>query len=335
MMRKFIALTAAAAGVLWLGIVDGGRAEAQELKKATVRLAFTYNAHRSPYLLGRDKGFYKAEGLDVDVLEGKGVTSSMQLVSGKQDTFAVVDPPSLMLGVAQGMPLKTVLQLYQRSSNAVISWNDANIKAPQDLVGKTVASLQGDTTTTMLYALLAKNGVNRNDVKIFASDGGTRNQTFLGKRAEAIIGFTNDSYLSLRAQAPEIRMFPFTEFGINTMGDGIVVHDDTIKSSPELIRGFVKATIQAYEYAVDHPDEAVDSLLKVTKSPGREVEIEKLRATKPLLSSADTKEHGIGYNSKAEWQNAEALMLEFGGLTKKSVTVEDYYTNAFLPKQGG
>jgi NitT/TauT family transport system substrate-binding protein len=334
-MTKLLAgLVAAIAALWWLGVGDaGGAAQAQELKKATVRLAFIYNAHRSPYLLGRDKGFYKAEGLDVDVLEGKGVTSSMQLVASKQDTFAVVDPPSLMLGVAQGMPLKTVLQLYQQSPNAVISWNDANIKAPKDLIGKTVASLQGDTTTTMLYALLAKNGINRSEVKIFASDGGTRNQTFLGKRAEAIIGFTNDSYLSLRAQAPEIRYFPFTEFGINTMGDGIVAHVDTIKSSPALVRGFVKATIRAYEYALDHPDESIDSLLKVAKSPSREVELEKLRATKPLLVSADTKAHGVGYNAKPAWQTTEALMLEFGGLTKKAAKVEDYYTNEFLPKR--
>src|SRR5690606_7508903 len=175
----------------------GPRAEAQDLTKVTVRLAFNYNGHRSPYLLGVDKGFYKEEGLDVEVLEGRGVTSSMQLVASGQDTFAIVDPPSLMLGVAQGMPIVQVAQMYQISPNALISWEDQNIKSPADLVGKKIASLQGDMTTTMLYALLAKNGIDAGSVQIITSDGGTRNQTFLARRSEAITGFPNDSFLSL------------------------------------------------------------------------------------------------------------------------------------------
>ena len=314
-------------------VLGAAQAWAGELKHVTVRLAFNYNGHRSPYLLGRDKGFYREEGLDVEVLEGKGVTSSMQLVANKQDTFAVVDPPSLMLGVAQGMPLVMVLQQYQKSPNALISWTAANIQAPKDLVGKTVATLQGDTTTTMLYALLAKNNVNKAAVKIFAADGGTRTQTFLGKRADAITGFYNDSYLGLKATDPDIRYFLYSDYGIDTMGDGIAVHKDTVKASSDAVRGFVRATVRAYQYALDHPEEAIDSLLKMSPTLKREVELEKLKATRSLVASPDTQAQGFGYASKAKWEAAQALMLEFGGLNQKAATVEEYYTNDFLPRR--
>jgi len=308
-------------------------AAAKDLVPVTVRLAFNYNGHRSPYLLGVDKGFYAEEGLDVKVLEGKGVTSSMQLVASKDDTFAIVDPPSLMLGVAQGMPLKQVVQLYQVSPNALASWTSANIRKPADLVGKTVATLQGDTTTTMLYALLAKNGVDAKQVKIVASNGGTRNQTFLSKRADAITGFTNDSYLSLRATADApMSVFSYSDFGIDTMGDGVAAHIDTIREKPDLVRGFVKATLRAYRYALQHPEEAIESLAKRSPSIKRDVEIEKLKATAPLLESPDVKTHGIGYSSKAKWEATQRLMLEFGGLTKAVDDVSTYYTNEFLSK---
>src|SRR4051812_13031350 len=117
MIRKLLRVSAVIGALLSAALLpDGsviGLASAQaKLTPVTVRLAFNYNGHRSPYLLGKDKGFYAEEGLDVSVLEGKGVTSSMQLVASKQDTFAVVDPPSLMLGVAQGMPIRQVLQIY-------------------------------------------------------------------------------------------------------------------------------------------------------------------------------------------------------------------------------
>jgi NitT/TauT family transport system substrate-binding protein len=308
-------------------------AAGKDLVPVTVRLAFNYNGHRSPYLLGVDKGFYADEGLDVKVLEGKGVTSSMQLVASRDDTFAIVDPPSLMLGVAQGMPLRQVVQLYQVSPNALASWTSAEIRKPADLVGKTVATLQGDTTTTMLYALLAKNGVDAKQVKIVASDGGTRNQTFLSKRADAITGFTNDSYLSLKATADApMSVFAYSDFGIDTMGDGVAAHIDTIRSKPDVVRGFVKATLRAYRYALEHPEEAIESLAKRSPSIKRDVEIEKLKATAPLLESADTKAHGIGYSSKQKWDATQRLMLEFGGLKKAVDDVSTYYTNEFLPK---
>jgi NitT/TauT family transport system substrate-binding protein len=311
-----------------------GSAQAQQkLTPVTVRLAFNYNGHRSPYLLGKDKGFYKEEGLDVSVLEGKGVTSSMQLVASKQDTFAVVDPPSLMLGYAQGMPIRQVLQLYQVSPNALISWESANITKPADLVGKTVATLQGDTTTTMLYAMLAKNNVDASKVKIVTSDGGTRNQTFLSRRAEAITGFTNDSYLGLKATADApIRFFTYSDFGIDTMGDGIAANVDTIQSNPNLVRGFVRATLKAYQYALAHPEEAIESLKKAAPNIKPEVEVEKLKATARLLESADTKAHGIGWSSKDKWASAQTLMAQYGGLTKTVPDVSVYYTNEFLPK---
>ncbi|MBS7707402.1 ABC transporter substrate-binding protein [Chelatococcus asaccharovorans] len=313
--------------------LTGGFARAQGLTKATVRLAFNYNGHRSPYLLGVDKGFYREEGLDVEVLEGKGVTSSMQLVASGQDTFTIVDPPSLMLGAAQGMPVRTVAQIYQVSPNALISWKDQNITKPSDLVGKVVATLQGDTTTTMLYALLAKNNVQRNAVQIVASDGGTRTQTFLAKRAQAITGFTNDSYIGLAATTNnEVQCFAYSEFGIDTMGDGIAAHKDTIASSPKVVAGFVKASIRAYRYAIEHPEEAVAALIKRAPSLKAEVEVAKLKATAPLLETPDTKTHGIGYSSKQRWEEAQTLMKDYGGLTKTVDDVSVFYTNDFLPK---
>jgi NitT/TauT family transport system substrate-binding protein len=223
----------------------------------------------------------------------------MQLVACKQDTFTIVDPPSLMLGVAQGMPVKTVAQIYQYSPNALISWKDQNILKPADLVGKTVATLQGDTTTTMLYALLAKNGIDRNSVHIVASDSKTRNQTFLAKRAEAITGFTNDSYIGLAATTDgQVNYFAYSDFGIDTMGDGIATHQETITSSSRVVQGFVRASLKAYEYALNHPEEAIAALVKRSPSLKPEVELAKLKATASLLDTPETKTNGAGADER-------------------------------------
>lgn len=329
--RMMVLAAAGAAAIPAMAGFAASPVQAEELTKVTVRLAFNYNGHRSPYLLGVDKGFYKEEGLDVEVLEGRGVTSSMQLLASQQDTFAIIDPPSLMLGVAQGMPIKQVAQLYQISPNALISWEEHNINAPADLAGKKVATLQGDMTTTMLYALLAKNNVPASSVQIIASDGGTRNQTFLAKRTEAITGFPNDSYLSLSATAGGgLKYFTYASFGVDTMGDGIAAHTSTIEKSPEVVAGFVKASLRAYAYALEHPEEAIASLKERSPNVNVEVEVEKLKATAPLLHAEGDKDGKVGVSVEERWKAAQTLMKEFGGLSTTIEDVTTYYTNDFV-----
>lgn len=334
MQRRRVLKTLLSAGAAGLAAgLPMTSARAQGLKKVTLRLAFTYNGHRSPYLLALDKGFYKDEGLDVEVLEGKGITSAMQLVAAKQDTFTIVDPPSLVLGVAQDMPVKQVALIYQYSPNALVSWKDQNIKKPADLVGKTVATLQGDTTTTMLYALLAKNNVDASKLKIVAADAGTRNQLFLNKSAAAITRFESD-YIDMDVVTNhQVDYFLYSNFGILAMGDGLVAHRDTIASSPEVVRGIVKASLRGYEYAAKHPEESIASLLKRSPSINADVAVKQLNLMVKYIESPETKEHGLGYSSKARWEQNQQLMKEFGGLTVVRPDVSIFYTNDFLPKR--
>jgi NitT/TauT family transport system substrate-binding protein len=126
--------------------------------------------------------------------------------------------------------------------------------------------------------------------------------------------------------------FSYSSFGIDTMGDGIAAHLDTIASSPKVVQGFVRATVRAYRYALEHPDEAIAALAKRAKNVTPEVELQKLKATAPLLDTPETRTHGIGYSSKERWEQAQTLMKDFGGLTKVESDVSVFYTNEFLPR---
>ena len=91
--------------------LGNGLGFATELKHVTVRLGSTDTATDQLIFSASTRDFTRDEGLDVSVLEGHGFTSSMQLVANKEDTFAIVDPPSLMLAIAQGIPLRMVTQI--------------------------------------------------------------------------------------------------------------------------------------------------------------------------------------------------------------------------------
>ena len=307
---------------------------AQAADKVTVRLAFNYNGHRSPYLLGVTKGFYSAEGLDVDVAAGRGYMPAMQLLASGQDTFAIVDAPTIMLAQQQGMPVKQICQVYHKSPDAVISWKSANIKGPKDLPGKTVAVIQGDTQAAMVKALMRRNNLDPESVNFAAAEGGTRNQIFLNKKADAINGFSIDTYIGMKdLTQDQVNFFLMSDNGIDLMGDGIAVQNNTIKNSPDLIRRFVRATIRAFDYAVVHPEEAIEALAKASPSVKKNVELDKLKATVAFIKSPEAAKYGMCYSIEERWAAAEALMKSVGGLTKPAASVHEYYTNDFVPKK--
>src|ERR671936_305041 len=74
--------------------------------KFPFRLNWTLYGEHAPFFVALDKGFYKAEGLDVEILEGSGSTTVAQLVSNMTNPVAYVDAATMMRGVGAGMPIK-------------------------------------------------------------------------------------------------------------------------------------------------------------------------------------------------------------------------------------
>src|SRR5215471_486126 len=117
MYRLFAAIVALAA-------LDAP-ARAQTPEKFQFRLNWTLYGEHAPFFVALDKGFYKAEGLDVEILEGSGSTTVAQLVANQTNPVAYVDAATMMRGVGAGMPIKAVGVTLQQSPMSFIYRADA------------------------------------------------------------------------------------------------------------------------------------------------------------------------------------------------------------------
>ena len=126
------------------------------------------------------------------------------------------------------------------------------MQAPKDLVGKTDSNSAGDATTTMFFALFART-ISIATGKDLCRGRRTRNQMFLSKRAKAITGFSDDSYLGFKDANPNIAA---SLLGLRHRCDERSCRRDVdyLTSSPDMVRGFITATVRAYKYALAHPD---------------------------------------------------------------------------------
>src|SRR5687767_4180170 len=137
--------------------------------EATIQLSWAYNIEFAGFYAAAEQGFYENENLDVRLLEG-GFNDEGQyidpvaVVMNGDAQFGVMGGDNLLLSRAEGKPLVAIATIYQRSPVVFASLAENNIERPQDMVGHTVAVTEGNVTFTVYNALLASQGISRDQV---------------------------------------------------------------------------------------------------------------------------------------------------------------------------
>ena len=136
-------------------------------EKFPFRLNWTLYGEHAPFFVARDKGFYKEEGLDVEILEGSGSTTVAQLVANPTSPVAYVDAATMMRGVGTGMPIKAVGVTLQQSPMAFIYRADAARPTKIDEIkGSRIAITAGDASLAIFTAFMGKLGMKVEDVQM-------------------------------------------------------------------------------------------------------------------------------------------------------------------------
>jgi NitT/TauT family transport system substrate-binding protein len=324
MTMRFAALAAA------LGLMLGA-AGARAADPASLLLNWYLGGLHTPFYLGLERGYYADEGIELTINEGRGSARAVQVVAAKGDTFGMSDAGSLMLGAAQGAPIKAVISLLNTSGFGIISLAETGITSVKDLEGKSLAVSPGDALTQLFPAVVAANDLDGDTIELVFMDPPAKPVAVMEKRTDALLGGIDDQYFLIEAQGHEPAALRFADLGVNTVGITVHTHEDVLAENPDLVRRFVKASVRSWQAALDDPEAAVDAALKVKPDLNRESTLKQLQVDLGLLFSPNTESQGIGYGADADWQHTKELLAEYRELdTDREAT--SFYTNEFLPE---
>lgn len=300
-------------------------------EKATLRLNWLVYGFHSPFYLGVERGYYKAEGIDLEIGEGQGSGRAVQIVAAKGDMFGLSDGASIINGVTKGAPIKAVMGVMNTTPFAIIARADSGIKAMKDFEGKTIAATTGEAGLTILPALLKGAKLDPAKINFLRVDGPTKIVSVLEKRAEALLGGSENQPFILEQRGVPSVTFNYADYGVNTMGLAIHVHNDTLKDKPKLVEGFIRATRKAFEEAEKNQDASIAALLKVKPDLDKAMALKQLQAGLKLVRSKAAPQAAVGFMPAADWQMTLDLMKEFQEL-KTDMQASAFFTNDLLPK---
>jgi NitT/TauT family transport system substrate-binding protein len=316
-------------GVFCLGV--GLSALAQTPTKVTLRLDWTTLGYHAPFYLGVAKGFYRDAGLDVDVLEGKGSSTVINLVGNDSEDFAFADGTTAARLISQGLPARVVMGIFQRSTLSIFYAKDRGIGTPKDLKGKRVSMCAGDGMNVYLPIYLKSVGLQAGDVEQVNVDCSLKYTVVAQNRADAVASYgTAGRPLMQAVGIADPGKFDYADAGIFLPSHGIIASEKTIAQRADVVRRFVAATTKAWQAAQADPDAAVAAT--VAAKPllkGKEAMLkETLLDSMQYIATPGTKGKPFGWQSAEEWQKAEATLVEFAGI-KKPASAQAFYTDAF------
>ncbi|MBL8672006.1 MAG: ABC transporter substrate-binding protein [Alphaproteobacteria bacterium] len=326
MLTRILAAAALAAAACAVAAPPAAAADAVSL-----RFNWYLGGLHVPYYLGKENGYFKAEGIDITLNEGRGSANTVQVVAAGSDTFGMADAGSLMLLASKGADVKAVMSLLNTSGFSVISLAETGIKTPKDLEGKKLAVTAGDALTQLFPAFVKHNKLDMAKISLVQVDPAGKVVSVLEKKADALLGGIDDQYFLIEAKGAKPAGLRFADNGANTVGMTILAKDETIKAKPDMVRRFVKASIRSWEAAKKDPDAAVAAALKTKPDLNKESTKKQLVMDISLLPSPATKGKPIGWGAASDWEATKKLLAEYRDLkTDKPATA--FFTNDFVPK---
>jgi NitT/TauT family transport system substrate-binding protein len=330
-LRNYVA--AACASLVVFGAA--GAALAQTPVKFT--LDWRFEGPAAPFTVALDKGYFKAEGLDVTIDTGSGSRESIPRVASGTYDIGAGDVNSLIRFRDENptIDLKAVMMVYDRPPFAIVGRKSKGISAdPKSLAGKKFGAPAADGAYAQWPIFKSVNKLDDSSMKFENVGFPVREPMLASGDVDAVFGFSFSVFMNLKSRGlpvDDIVLMLMSDHGVELYGNVLMVSPKFAAEKPDAVKGFIKAVTKGLRDTIADPAAATATVIKRNDVAKAEVEKERLELSlKQNFVTPWVKANGYGGIDKARF----AKSIDQIGLTftfKNKPKVEDVFTEAFLP----
>jgi NitT/TauT family transport system substrate-binding protein len=294
------------------------------LQHVSVRLNFLPGVEHAFLYLGKQRGWYAEQGIDLEVVPGQGSTVAVKTVGSGEDQFAIADTGSVARGWEAGVPLLYVAMLLKHTPAAIFSSPSHNIVAMRDLCGKKIGLNLRSTTAEQYHAMVRLAKLDCSIEEIPISSGGSKE--VLTNAVDAAVNFSYTDALRVKLNGG-VNIVPATQF-FDFFSLGFITNQKFLADNKDLAHRFLSVTFRSLGYSFDHKDEAMEAFFKVVPEADRAYESAKFDMFRELAQDDDAN-HGVGPQSREAWE-ATMRSLRDVGLTRSVLSVDRKVSDAAI-----
>ncbi len=296
-------------------------------EQVTLTLDWYPNADHAGIYAAQEQGFFKDEGLKVNIRQPSDPAAVLQLVAAGKSEFGVSYENEMTNAGARDIPVKSVMAIMQHPLNSIISLKKSGIERPEDLAGKKVGYAGQSFGSAVIDTVMREAGKDPSSVEK-VNVGYDLRPALTSGRVDAIVdAYWNIEAVELAQKGFETNATKLPDVGVPNYNELVVATSDSYaKEHPDTVRKFVAALVKGHRYAIDHPEAARSALLKANKELDPKLAKKTLDLTVPVFEAKR-----VGYQDPAEWKAYVDWAVK-NKVLPKPVDVKKIMTNEYLPK---
>lgn len=321
--RHFVtSVSSRAAYVLAVSLLVLTSCKQRPLREVTLGLSWLHaSQYCGPYYADQHE-LYANEGLRVSFVPATPVRDPMEeFLSGKYD-FLVAQPDAVALARLNGHKIKAIAATYRIHPLGFASLEGSGITGPKDFRGKTVGGSY--SAKAPLHAVLRKMNIDPSEVKLVEHQDGF--QSLEDGTIDVKAVWVINELQTARRAGLKLNVFSPYDYGITMYADVLVARESTIEQEPELVQGFVRATLRGWTEALQDPE--TNSLLALRYDPALDPvhELDRLKASAPLIHTGADQ---IGWMRAEEWERMLQTLYHESAIPTLP-DVAEIYTTRFM-----
>ncbi len=302
--------------------------------KVDFRLNWTLYGEHAPFFLGVDKGFYSDEGLDVSILEGSGSATVVKLIGNGTNVIGYADAATMMRSISAGVPVKAVAVTFQSSPMSFIQRADHDpiLDSIDKVPGASIAITAGDASLAILDACLGKNNISKDQINLVqVANPAAKETSVLEGQSDTFLGYFVDQPLRMeKVTGVDMTWNKLVDVcGVNTLSSAIIVNNFYAEQNPDVVAKFVRASERAWQYTLEHPDEAAEIFAQHADAFDVPLSLAEIEGSLTLLHSPATEGKPIGWSAPEDWTDTQNVLAEYAGF-KPEEDINVFFNNDFI-----
>ncbi|OPA78233.1 nitrate ABC transporter substrate-binding protein [Campylobacter pinnipediorum subsp. pinnipediorum] len=297
-----------------------------DMKKLTIVLDWVPNTNHTGLFVAKDKGYFKDEGVDVDIVQPSEDSSSTIVGYGRAE-LGVYFQPNMVKRLLKKTPITAVAAILQHNTGGILSLQESNILSPKDMTGKKYSTWQDPIDDATIKYIVNKDGGNWDKISLIPGESTDATTALRLKMFDAILVYKGWDYIYSKVKNVKTNFFLLKDYAkeFDYYAPVIIANNDFLKNSPEIAKKALKAIKKGYEFAAKNPEQVAEVLIQNAPEGDKDL----IRESQKFVSTqyiADAKSWGIidpkRWNAFYEWLYNQKLIKE--PLTNQG------FTNEFL-----
>ena len=317
--------------LLFAALLTGacGSTGPQEPTPVTFMLDWVPNTNHTGVFVARDKGYFAEAGLDVQIIEPGEVYPEAAVAGGAAD-FGISFQESVTLARAEEAPIVSVAAVLQHNTSGFASLASLGVTSPADFEGLRYGAWGSPSEAPTLKGLMECSGADFDTLEMVTTGFSDALALLAQKQVDLVWIYYGWQGVQAEQQGIDLNVVMMKDY-VDCVPDYytpvVIASEATVADKPDVVKAVLEALSRGYTYAAEHPDEAADVLLAAAP----ELDSALVKESQRWLSAYYVAEAPRwGEQKESVWQDYADWMVE-NDIVTTSITIEDAFTNRFLP----